>query len=322
MLRVGVLGAGNHSRRNHGPALRRYQRRHPDALELTAVCDLDAEKRARYAERCGFEHTFADYEEMLAATSLDALVAVTPVDLTREIAGDLLTRDVPLMIEKPPGRTVPEARELARIAADHGASHAVSMNRRFNPALTRAREWIADRPSGHGPQLVAGTLHRTGRTEPGFVTNTGIHAVDAVCAVLGRPTRVTSTRWRAAHPSGEGGHYALGQLTGGRASGSVELRSDGGTRAEEYEVVGPGWTAIVDVLAPRCVVWEDGEEVVAWAAADEMPHHVRNGTYAETAAFLDAVRGEGSFRPTLADVLPSLAAARAMDEGRSVVVDR
>jgi len=116
MIRVGVVGAGNHSRRNHGPALRRYCADRPNDVDLRAVCDLDPDRATEYAETFGLETTYEDLDAMLGEESLDAVVAVTPVEATHEIASKLLSRGTPVLIEKPPGRTLDEARDLEAVA--------------------------------------------------------------------------------------------------------------------------------------------------------------------------------------------------------------
>ncbi len=104
MLHIAVLGTGEHSTSHHGPALKMYKAERPDQIELSAVCDVDLHRAERYARLYGFVQTYDDVETMLAYEKLDGLVAVTPISLTDEIAGKLLTRGVPLLIEKPPGR--------------------------------------------------------------------------------------------------------------------------------------------------------------------------------------------------------------------------
>src|SRR5690606_23043668 len=89
MIRLGVLGAGGHSRATHGPALRHLKRRDPGRVELAAVCDLDRDKASAYAAEFGFARAYADVEAMLAAERLDGLVAVTPLKLTERIASAL-----------------------------------------------------------------------------------------------------------------------------------------------------------------------------------------------------------------------------------------
>lgn len=321
VIRVGVVGAGNHSRRNHGPALERYRDEQPDEIELRAVCDLDRDSAIEYAERYGFATTYEDFERMLAAESLDAVVAVTPVETTRKIGGELLTRGVPVLIEKPPGNTVTEARELRTIAAQNDAPHAVSFNRRFNPAVRRAREWIADHAADRPPTHAQARLLRTGRFEDEFIKNTCIHAVDTLCSFLGRPTGVETRQWQSCDSSSGRGTRCAAHARFTDAAAQFTFVSDSGTHAETYDLFGPGYTVRIDAASTRFSVAADGETVASWRASDDTARYERNGTLAETRAFLDAVhRGEG-FSPTLSETVPSLDLAAAIDAGRDRTIE-
>ena len=317
MLRVGVVGAGNHSKLNHGPALERCRDERPDELELRAVCDLDCDSADRYADRFGFDATYEDVERMLTEEPLDAVVAVTPVDATREVAGELLTRGVPVLVEKPPGETVAAARELRDVATRNETPHAVSFNRRFNPAVVRAREWIADDAAGKPPTHVLSRLLRTGRFENHFVKNTCLHAVDTVCSILGRPTRVSARRWRSHRSSSRSATRCAARATFADASAQFTLASDAGRRVETYELLGPAYAVLIDAAATRFRASVGDETVASWQVPEDAPRYVRNGTLGETRAFLDAVRRGERFTPTLADTVPSVDLAWAMERGET-----
>jgi predicted dehydrogenase len=83
----------------------------------------------RFAAAFEFARTYTDIDRMFEVESLDAVVAVTPVPKTRELVGDLLAREIPLLFEKPPGRDSRETRELREIAAIHDTPHMISFNR-------------------------------------------------------------------------------------------------------------------------------------------------------------------------------------------------
>ena len=126
MLRIAVLGAGSHSSSTHGPALRLCKQKHPDKVELAAVCDLRRDAAEAYAEKFGFEKVYENLDAMLATERLDGLIAVTPIAATAEIVARLLPSKLPLLIEKPPGANSAENRRLMEIAEEHRAPHMVS----------------------------------------------------------------------------------------------------------------------------------------------------------------------------------------------------
>lgn len=313
MIHVGVIGAGNHSRHNHGPALSQYRNEHPRTVELAAVCDRDREKARKYAETFGFSRTYMHSDRMLETESLDAVIVITPVSVTRELVGDLLTREVPLLFEKPPGRNSREARELLEIATEHESPHMISFNRRFNPAVMRAREWLGTAASERPPHSAISRLLRVERYEPQHITSTGIHAVDTLCSFFGAPQWVSSHRWQSREQGGESCSAWVCFADG--ATSQFAIEPDAGARKETYELFGPGYTVRIDAVAGRLCIEDSGERVRSWETDDEMPRYVRNGTMEETATFLAAVeRGDG-FAPTLTDGVLSLRVAERLDAG-------
>lgn len=307
-IRVAVVGAGNHSRGNHGPALARCRDEGRD-VELRAVCDLDESRAESYAAAFGFERAYVDYEAMLAREDLDAVVEVTPVEASRDLVGDLLTRDLAVLLEKPPGASPDETGELLDVAREHDADHAVSFNRRYNPAVRRAREWLAERPA---PHLVVARLARVDRLEPWFVTDAGIHAVDTALSFLPAPERVDCRRFRSRD---DGGESATARIDCGDAAAEVVLAPDSGHAEEAYTLFGPGYTVEIDVREAALAIHEGGEAAVSWRHPTGAPGYERNGALAETEAFLDAIRGERPYAPTLADALPTVRAVHAVDDG-------
>ena len=187
VIRIGVVGAGSHSSNNHGPALKQYCAEHPGEIELTAICDLDRDKAQTYADAFGFARVYDDVGRMLAGDTLDGLVLITPVAVTREVVGELLSRGIPLLIEKPPGENSAQTRELLRIARETGTPHMISFNRRFHPAVARAREWLAAHAADRPPDLALARMQRVGRRETDFITATAIHSVDAVLSFMSAP---------------------------------------------------------------------------------------------------------------------------------------
>src|SRR5204863_887119 len=73
-LRVGFIGAGGHAFRNVYPAFRYAP------VDLVAVADLQADRAAAFARQFGAERSYADYREMLAKETLDAVFIVTSYD--------------------------------------------------------------------------------------------------------------------------------------------------------------------------------------------------------------------------------------------------
>ena len=312
MIRLCIIGAGGHSRSNHGPSLRQYKAEHPAAVELAAVCDLDAEKAGRYAADFGFARTQTDMHAMIDAESPDGLLLITPIALTAKTAADLLPHRLPLLIEKPPGASLAEAEQLLAAVERHDAPVMVSFNRRFSPAILRANQWLRDHAAGRPPQWIAAEMLRTKRCEEQFVRGTLIHSVDTVLSFLGRPAQVSSRRWTGA--GGAQCAQALLEFESG-AGASILCAPAAGAVRETYELIGPEYCIRIDTHRCRLRVWSEGAEVLTWQAADDCPPHVVGGAMAETESFIEAVAAGTGFSPSLADAVASMRAAQAIDAG-------
>lgn len=300
-LKVGVIGAGWHSRTSHLPALSRYASEYPDRVELAALCDLDREKARRCAAEFGFHRAYGSTGEMLDTEGLDACAAITPMDFTTECALDLIDRGIPALIEKPPGRTVEEARSIARAARESGVPVMVSVNRRFEPGMQDALDWLEERTLVYLRAITA----RGNRTEPRLLTETGIHSVDAVRALGGtvakwdyRRTEATGAPWFDLRFEFESG-----------ALGTLQVLPTAGHTVETYEIFGDNWHGLVESGthgSAAFTAWEDGERVVQAQPPADSPRFVLDGTYAETRGFLEAVFSGDTPRPTPDEVLPSV----------------
>ncbi len=313
MVRIAVLGAGNHSSGTHGPALRTYAAEHPGEIELAAVCDLDSAKAQKYADTFGFATTYTQVEAMLAEQQPDGLIAVTPIVLTEKIVSELLPQGIPMSIEKPPGEDSAATRRLLSVAEACGTPHMVSLNRRFSPALMKAREWLAEAGAGRPPRVALGRMLRHNRREQDFVVGTAIHLLDAVISVLGRPTHVAAANLTTATPESYLTQACLSFGNDTRAHFIISPTV--GTLEETCEIHGDDYCIQLDLGNCTINIWDGKEQVVSWHAPAEAGSEYLNGTLGETAAFIHAIETDGGFRPDLQAALVSMLACEAVAAG-------
>jgi predicted dehydrogenase len=301
MVRIAVIGAGYHSRDNHLPALARYKALHADQVELTALCDLNAAAAEQSARQFGFAHFYTDVDEMLAAERPDACMVITPVAVTASIAARMIERGIPVLIEKPPGASTDQAADLCRTVEHHRGNAMVSVNRRFDPAIVAMRAWVGQRPI----RYARGAMLRHNRHEPEFITDTAIHAVDSLRFLCGdvasHSVRVRQyDSVRSYHVNLEFGNGAIGIL---------DVLPLAGCSIETYELAGDGFRALSgtgDFGEGIWSAWQDGRLVQRDEPAAGESSFVRNGTYAETCAFISALERRQPLSPTPADILPSV----------------
>jgi predicted dehydrogenase len=86
--------------------------------EVAWLCDTDEEKRAVFAQRYPNARMTADFDELLADESVEAVVIATPVPTHYELAKRALEADKHVFVEKPPAMRGGEMEELCELAEE------------------------------------------------------------------------------------------------------------------------------------------------------------------------------------------------------------
>lgn len=303
-LRLALIGCGSHAESAHAKPLAHFAERNPGILRLAAACDIDRRRAERFCAEYGFANAYSDPEAMLDAETPDAVVSVLPIEKTAEVGAMLLRRGTPCVLEKPPGRSLAEARGLAEVARETGTPHMVSMNRRFNPYLNRALAWTKEHEP---PRFIHGKMLRHARKDQEFLWGTGIHIVDAMRYVGGDVTGWNVQTLRAGSDSTPWFVVTLKFASG--CEGLVEIFPTCGAVDESFTLYGEGCSAEARTMGPKgesvkCV--HNGIVTLDESAGSGDPLFLRDGSYEETSAFIHTVRQRSPLRPTLDDVLPSL----------------
>ncbi|MEX0653036.1 MAG: Gfo/Idh/MocA family oxidoreductase [Phycisphaeraceae bacterium] len=127
---VAVVGVGRMGRHH----ARIYHQNLPQAA-LVAVVDPDTERAGTIADDYGCA-AVGSVDELLARfPDLAAASVAVPTKYHMAAARPLLERRIACLIEKPLAPTVAEAKQIATLAAEHGAVLQVGHTERFNPAV-------------------------------------------------------------------------------------------------------------------------------------------------------------------------------------------
>jgi myo-inositol 2-dehydrogenase/D-chiro-inositol 1-dehydrogenase len=295
-MRLVVIGCGEHAESSHGPAQARYAARHRD-LDRAACCDLDPARAERYRERFGFARSYTDALAMLEAERPDAVVLVVPAEVTAGLASRILERGFPLLLEKPPGRTVQEVDCMIAAVARAGrpAPHQVAFNRRFVPLLREARRRLAALAVTH----VHYEMTRVDRLDPDLST-TAIHGIDAVRFLAGSDYEHARFRYADSNifvdaelATGATAHLAFCPL-----AGAVLERATVHARDHTLLVRIPMWGG--PDSPGRLEHFERGRLLDAVAGAPDEPF-VLGGFYGEYEAFLGDLAAGRAPSPGLAE---------------------
>lgn len=174
-LRVGVIGVG-HLGYHHA-------RIYSELLEtrLAGVMDIDDQRAVSVGEMLQVPY-FSDLDEFLEKASPDALSIVVPTVAHYEVAKKVMERGIHVLIEKPVTKTVDEAEELLKMAAQKNLVLQVGHIERFNSAVQYVRGickpplYIQTRRLGPFSSRVA---------DVGVVLDLMIHDIDIILSLVG-----------------------------------------------------------------------------------------------------------------------------------------
>jgi len=309
MIRLAIIGCGEHSESGHAIPLARYKAAHPTAIELAAVCDLNAERAQSFVRTYGFTRYYVDVNEMLAEEKLDGCIVVVPVESISELGIKILRRGIPCVVEKPMGASLSEAQALLDAAKSTGTPNLVSVNRRFMPFLNRALEWSRNEDSRRAGSLrhVRCTMARHARREHDFLWTTAVHAVDTLRYIAGKVTEANIRSLRA--PAGGANWYGIDLRFEAGVTGYIDVLPTSGMVEETYELFGEGFRATVICPFGPQRGWRgfrDNRLVIEEVASAGIDEEILNGCFDEAAEFVWALSSNNAPRPSIEDIFPSV----------------
>jgi predicted dehydrogenase len=190
--RIVSIGAGSIVRLAHAPA---YERA---GFEIAGVFDVNHAASTRLARQLGACRVFATLDEALLEPDVVFDVAVPP----SEIEGILWRAPIgaALLVQKPFGRDLGEARALAAIARRRKLHVAVNFQLRYSPGMVALREILARGALGTVREVEMRVLARTPFERWAFLRSAprleilyhSIHYLDLARSLFGEPLEVVA----------------------------------------------------------------------------------------------------------------------------------
>lgn len=266
-MRAGLIGAGAMANSVHYASLAELE-----SIEPVALCDLLPDKLAATADRFGIEHRYTDWRLMLAEQDPEVVYLLMPPHQLYDIAATVLDQGRHLFIEKPPGITLTQIRNLAHKAEARDRRTMVGFNRRHLPVLLDCLARVRER----GPiEQAAVTFHKHyfhGEYYNGAVdilTCDAIHAVDLIRFLCGEAVTVQSQVGRAGGEWYPNQFNALIEFDGG-ACGHLMCHFAGGKRFHHAEFHARGVTCYTPFEESGEVWADNGAEPVHRVTAREL----------------------------------------------------
>jgi UDP-N-acetyl-2-amino-2-deoxyglucuronate dehydrogenase len=196
-----------------------------DQIDLVAVVNRTLEKAEKITAKRGGK-AFTSLTDALAATDIDVVVICTPAGGRAEVAIEALEAGKHLIIEKPAEVTLAKIDDIIAAQQKAGTLVTVISQHRFDRASEIARAAIKNGELGRITSGVvsidwwrdqsyydAGAWRGTWRFEGGGALMTqGVHTVDLLVAMLGRPVEVFGCIATLAHERIETEDVAVGVI--------------------------------------------------------------------------------------------------------------
>jgi predicted dehydrogenase len=164
------------------------------------VCDLDPDRAAEIALPVGARAT-TSLTDVLADTSVHAVVVATPVGTHRDLVAECVKGDRHVLVEKPLAGSVDDARALAELPRERGVTVMCDHTYRFAPAVRTVRELLAAHAPGAFPSVESiRTNHHHVQPDVDVFWDLAQHDLSILTFVL--PTRASrsGSSWRSSSP--------------------------------------------------------------------------------------------------------------------------
>ena len=224
-VRIGMIGAGVIGAA-HSAVLHQIRRTLGKRVELVALADPVAERRALLADLFGYRQLYADAEQLLQDAEIDAVFVCTPTRYHAELVRAAATRGLHVFCEKPLAMSYREAATLVDAVERAGIRTQIGLVLRFSAVYTVMRELVRDPRAGRPLAVIfrddqcfpirgvhdsAWRADRT-LTAGGTLIEHGVHDLDLLTWLFGPVQHLRAWEQnRAGHPGVE--DYMAVELT-------------------------------------------------------------------------------------------------------------
>jgi predicted dehydrogenase len=318
-VRAAIVGAGRRSWSAHFPAFKLLQ----EELEIAALCELDAERRARAADFFDLpdELSFGDLDRMLAEVQPELVYAVMWPQYVRPVAERCFAAGAHVFLEKPPGCTLKDVEALIAAAQAADRQGFVGFQRRHAHVTREALRRVHER----GPvTLCVAEFHKdlvqSGPPPYGVTTlwDDAVHAVDYARFLCGGEVTAVHSVVDHNFVDWPNGFNALIRFSTGATTLLTANRSAGG-RMMRFEAHGREITAYMDDFpALLHVVADDGainERFTAKGLANSDVSQVYDGVLEMHRHFLECVRASRPATSSLQDAQETMRLVARIEQG-------
>lgn len=305
-INVALIGAGGMANGVHYPSLAEF-----DEVNLVGLCDLIPEKLHSTADRFHIENRFTDYKEMIEKTGPDAVHVLMPPHHLFDIVIHALSQKLHVFIEKPPGVTLHQIKNMAQLAEKNDCKTMVGFNRRFIPLMQQVKKIVEEK--GQIIQCVS-TFHKNSPSALYYngaidvLTCDAVHTVDALRWMGGSDVMAVASDINSYDSERENSFNALVKFENG-CSGILMTNWAVGARIHVFEMHSRGISALInpDVGGSAIILDSSGrKEITTVEAAGTDANYKAYGFYGENRHFIDCILQDKQPETCFADAVKTM----------------
>jgi len=300
-IKIGFVGSGG-AAQLHARNLKMF----PE-VEISAFCDVN-EKIAQSSAKEFGGNAYEKHDEMIKKEKLDAVYICTPPMIRIEPIKMASEKALHIFLEKPLATTLEEGKNIVRAVKKAGVNFQIGYQSRFQPAVKRAREIIADGSMGsittfygeYWADLPAAPWWSHRAEGGGQVTEQATHIFDLARFLIGDVDSVFSTFDYSIHKDAkdfdvEDSAITILSFKSGVKGCITNTCNYWGTRAfVEGRVVGSEASMILKPFDVEVLIFKKLKLPQPWwAVRPPGPEHLENnlidGYYNEDRVFIDSI---------------------------------
>lgn len=294
-LRIGILGMGGMGSRHGGNLLKM------EDVKISGLCSIPWDDASRFNSLHGTAiPVFDDFDEMLAATEMDALYVCLPPFAHDGQIEKAASKGIAVFAEKPLALTVAKGKEIVDAVNKYNVKSQMGYHMRFGAAVERLRELMnageTGRPTLFCANYECNSLHshwwRDIQKCGGQIFEQVIHLYDEALYFMGNAYSVSGFQANLCHRHVDGytvedtsavsicfANGALGSITGSNCAipGVWDAR---------WRIVFETMVASFQDMNNAQFIWTDGSGRREEIASDRDPYQM------EDAYFLSVLQGE------------------------------
>jgi len=134
-LKIGIVGAGFVSQIAHISNFSQLKN-----CQIVALAEQKKQLREKVANRYGIPRTYQNHEQLLKDPEVEAVIVITPRELTGPVAYDCLKAKKHVFTEKPMAGNVEQGERLIKIAEKNNLKYIIGYMKRYDEGVIEAKK--------------------------------------------------------------------------------------------------------------------------------------------------------------------------------------